>query len=198
MLGTPVADHLPMQNREKMCASTSSVRAPARDLLERRARVLQIGEHEFLRTAIRPSASAASRARVSASCARSHQRDVPHVGDRRPIAQQVDVERSRRSARAARRARRRSSPTTCDGVTPATGSTAHARRQIDSCSTRQALCCRVSRESRARSSRASSGCDRRRTTSTRSATSTAPPRSRARLRLRPRRSCRAGRPCRRA
>ena len=38
-----------MQKRSKMCASRSSGVRASGDLLERRARVLQIGEHEFLR-----------------------------------------------------------------------------------------------------------------------------------------------------
>ena len=47
--------YLPIQKREKMCASTSSGVALAGDLLECRARLLQIGEHEFLRQ--RPAAA---------------------------------------------------------------------------------------------------------------------------------------------
>ena len=63
-----------MQNREKMCASRSSRRALAGDLLERRARVLQIREDEFFRQrpAVRGDgrACASERARVRARPAR--------------------------------------------------------------------------------------------------------------------------------
>ena len=87
-------------------------RAPARDLFERRARLLQIGEHELLRQRA-AVASAAARARASASRARSSSVDVPDVRDRRrSLAIDLDVER-RRAICAAKlvQARRRSSPT---------------------------------------------------------------------------------------
>ena len=73
------------QNRSKMCASRSSRRALAGDLLERvRARPAD-RRARTPPTATPPSASAASRARRSAASRPLDQRDVPDVGDRRPI-----------------------------------------------------------------------------------------------------------------
>ena len=102
--------HLPMQNREKMCAADRPASRRPVISSKRRARVLQIREHEFFRQRAAFGQRRGARARQRLVRALD-QRDVTHVGDRRPVAQRLDVERRRRSPRAGRRGRRRSSPT---------------------------------------------------------------------------------------
>ena len=64
--------YFPMQNRSKMCRSTSSLVRAADDLVEARARRLQIGEHELLRAPrrgrrLRPRRQIAPRASSSSA-----------------------------------------------------------------------------------------------------------------------------------
>ena len=81
-----------MQNRAKMCSSRSSgARAPLTSSSAARASDKSASTNSSdIET---PSANAAARARASASCAALDERDVADVGDRRPIAQQIDIER---------------------------------------------------------------------------------------------------------
>ena len=64
-------------------------RPPSRDLLECRAGVLKIGQHELLRQG-RPGGFAAARHRVVRAL---EQRDVTQVRDGRRVVQPLDVER---------------------------------------------------------------------------------------------------------
>ena len=64
--------------------------AAARDLLERRARVLEIRQNEFFRERSAAGERSCPRARQRIMCA-LHECDVPHVGHRRPIVQRLDV-----------------------------------------------------------------------------------------------------------
>ena len=102
--------HLPMQNREKMCASRSS--GARRPLISSSAARASCRSASTNSSGIDPpSAAAASRARDQRAVRALDERDVPHVGHRRPIAQRLDVQRGDDRAAASRRALRRSPPT---------------------------------------------------------------------------------------
>ena len=95
--------------RAKMCASRSSgARRPvisssaARAPEDPRARIPPTA------TAVRAPRATRARQRIVRAL---DERDVPHVRDRRPIAQRLDVERRASIRRQARRVPRRSSPT---------------------------------------------------------------------------------------
>ena len=193
----PVTLHFPMQNRAKMCASRSSGARRPRDLLERRARLLQIRQHEFLRQRAALGRARPRAARTSASCARSTSamwRTLVIAGGSRSG--------STSSARTIARPQR---------VEPVAG----RRRHLDAASAparrRSRLASRsilfddyksFRYQSLARDISRSVGVERRdrsSTTSTRSATSDAPAAPAPRLRLRPDRPRLAhARPCRRA